>query len=111
MAKEIKTILTVPTFWAKIYISGPLTSVENFLRKECFDEGLCVTVNSTKFIYTGGEEYGVEIGLINYPRFPTSDLKIKSRALDIAENLLKETFQNSVLVMTPDETCWMSLRD
>lgn len=36
--------------------------------------GLCVTVTPTEYIYKGGREPGVMVGLIRYPRFPETDL-------------------------------------
>lgn len=60
------------TWWVKIYTSGPISRIEQVCREECYEDGLCVTVTPVKFIYTGGEELGAEIGLINYPRFPSS---------------------------------------
>lgn len=44
------------------------------VEKYC-DVGLCVTVTSTRFIYTGGWEMGYRVGLRNYPRFPCGDVQ------------------------------------
>lgn len=98
------------TFWAKIFISGPLDVIEHVCRRETLFEGLCVTVEPTKFIYTGGEETGAVVGLINYPRFPKNDDLILERATRLAYNLLVDTCQQSVLIMTPQETWWYSIR-
>lgn len=102
---------TVDTFWVKIYLSGPLAVIEQTCRQECLDAGLCVTVDPTRFIYTGGEETGAVVGLVNYPRFPCApgDLVIRARAL--ALNLLEATFQSSVMVMTPSRTEWITKRE
>jgi hypothetical protein len=43
-------------------------------------KGLCVSVKSTSCIYTGDSEPGVIVGLINYPRFPSSAKAIKEHA-------------------------------
>ena len=80
----------------------------NSSRRECFDEGLCVTIEPTTFMYTGGEEQGYCVGFINYPRFPSSNNNIFERAYKLANCLLEETFQNSILVMTPTSTEWIS---
>ena len=74
-------------------------------------QGLCVTIEPTKYIYTGGEELGYVVGLINYQRFPTDIQSIKMRAEDLAEKLLDGTYQHSVLIMYPDETLWITKRD
>ncbi len=101
---------TEKTWWAKIYLSGPITVIEQTCREDCLAEGLCVTVTPTRFIYTGGEETGAEVGLINYPRFPSDSETITSRARALAVRLLDATCQHSVLVMTPTVTEWITKR-
>lgn len=103
---------TAATFWVKIFGSGPLHVVEQVCRKNCFEKGLCVTVEPMKFIYTGGEEQGYVVGLINYPRFPTSNFQeIEERAKELAFQLLDATYQHSVLVMTPITSYWYTKRE
>lgn len=97
----------VKTFWCKIYISGSREIIEQICRRECL-RGLCVNIKETKFIYTGGEEVGVEIGLINYPRFPTTAEDLWLDAVGLAINLLSETYQKSALVMSPTLTSWIT---
>jgi ferredoxin len=104
-------VKTVETFWVKIYMSGPLEVAKQVLREECLREGLCVTIDPTIFIYTGGEEQGFVVGLLNYPRFPSSPEILISRAEGIAGLLLKATFQFSALLVTPETTRWISLRE
>ena len=104
------TTTDAKTFWVKIYISGPLDVIEQTCRKHCFEEGLCVTVEPTRFIYTGGEETGAVVGLINYPRFPSNPETIIEQARDLAFELLEATFQHSVLVMAPSTTEWITKR-
>jgi hypothetical protein len=105
------TTKTEHTFWAKIYVSGPIKSAKNIIRKSCLSKGLCVTIKPTLFIYTGGEESGYVVGLINYPRFPSDEASIESRAIELANELMTGTFQQSVLVMTPHQTTWLTTRD
>ncbi|WP_437881063.1 hypothetical protein [Pseudomonas sp. LRF_L74] len=99
-----------PTYWVKIYLSGPIEQAKQVLRRECLAEGLCVTVEPTTYIYTGGEETGYVVGLINYPRFPSSPERIRSRAISLASTLLAETYQHSALVMDQNTIEWMSIR-
>jgi len=101
---------TADTWWVKIYISGPIETVKDVCRQECYTKGLCVTVTPTHFIYTGGEEAGVEVGLINYPRFLLSNGAVTERARILSLKLLEATYQHSVLVMTPETTEWVSRR-
>lgn len=100
-----------PTYWAKIYIAGPIDVAKQILREECKHAGLCVTIEPTTFIYTGGEEEGYVVGLINYPRFPKADQDIWNRAYRIANLLRQKTFQDSVLLQDPSNTVWISDRE
>jgi hypothetical protein len=104
-------IKTATTFYAKIYLAGSLETIKNVCREYCKQVGLCVTVSETLFIYTGGEEYGVEIGLLNYPRFPDTDDSIFGRALELAGKCRDAAFQHSYLVITPEDTIWNSTRE
>ena len=107
------TITTVPTYQATIYCGlresygGVIHSTEyaGQICKEYVDSiGLCVTVTKTEFIYNGGREPGVIIGLINYPRFPMKPEVIRLRAITLA-TLLKDAFnQKRVTVVCTDRT-------
>jgi hypothetical protein len=102
---------TENTYWVKLYISGSLNVIEQTCRKYCLTNGLCVTVTPTRFIYTGGEETGAEIGGIQYPRFPESEGTILAKMKHLAFFLLEETCQHSILIMTPQITEWITKRD
>jgi hypothetical protein len=99
------------TYWARIYMSGPIEVAKQVIRKDCLRLGLCVTVDPTTFIYTGGEEAGFVVGLLNYPRFPCEPEALIARARDLMTQLLDATFQHSALLMTPDETTWITKRE
>lgn len=100
-----------PTYWIKLYLAGPIEVAKQVLRAECLREGLCVTIEPTTYIYTGGEEAGYIVGLLNYPRFPSTPAALNARAEVIAKRLLAETYQHSYLMVTPGVTEWVSLRD
>jgi len=102
---------TVNANWVKIYVSGPIEEAKQIIRQDCLREGLCVTIESTLFIYKGGEEYGYIVGLINYPRFPATPESIWGRAIDLAMKLLEGTYQESILIMSPDKTQWFTKRE
>lgn len=73
--------------------------------QEFVDEiGLCVTVKETLFVYKDGNEQGLEIGFINYPRFPEERITIKHKALALADCLRHEFKQKRVSVVFDDET-------
>jgi len=59
---------------------------------------------------TGGEEDGVIVGLINYPRFPKSQDLIMAHATALGNTLLTVLGQQSFSIQTPDETVWYSYR-
>ena len=101
---------TAPTYQIKLYAAGPIDVAKQILRGECLREGLCVTIEPTDFIYTGGEEAGYVVGLLNYPRFPGTPQQLWERAHHIAELLVGGTHQHSVLLVAPDTTQWLSRR-
>jgi len=99
------------TYWAKIFIAGPIAEIEQVCRSYCM-KGACVTVTPTNYIYTMGEESGAEIGLINYPRFPKDFPRIEllEEATLLAEKICEECYQGSFTIMTPDDTYFFSRR-
>ena len=92
----------------RLYLSGPIEVAKQVLRAECLCDGLCVTVEPTTFIYTGGEEVGYVVGLVNYPRFKSDPDAINARARDLMLKLLDATFQRSALLVTPNMTEWVT---
>lgn len=98
------------SFWVKIYLSGSIEIIKNTCREYCLKVGLCVTMKEVLFVYTGGEECGAEIGLINYPRFPDTENSIMAKAIDLANRCRNASFQHSYLILTPLETIWNSTR-
>lgn len=110
----------IDTFTAQIYIgtrqgySGFLISVDEikkWLQDFCTEVGLGVTITPTEFIYSNGNEPGVIIGLINYPRFPKSVNEIKDTALTIGNNLLKLCKQERLSIVFSDETIMLEKID
>lgn len=104
---------TVATFTAQIFVGlqegydGPTRSID-VVHGVCCDYvervKLCVTVTPTAFLYVGDEEPGAIVGLINYPRFPSTPETIKAHAMALAEELKQALAQNRVTVVFPDET-------
>ena len=100
-----------PTRVIRLYLSGPIEVAKQIIREHCHANGLCVTIEPTLFVYTGGEESGYVVGLLNYPRFPTDAESLDRKAESLAIKLLEGTFQHSVLVVTPEQTFWHTTRD
>jgi len=94
-----------------IFIAGDASVAKNICREFCDDVGLCVTVTSTTYIYTGGEEDGVIVGLINYPRFPSKPEDIVEKAELLARKLLTGLKQQSYSIQTTDKTTLLSWRE
>lgn len=101
-----KSEQSVPAFYARIYIAGDLSIIKQTCRMYCMEIGLCVTVQSTNYIYTAGEESGAVIGLINYARFPSSPDEIKQKAETLARRLMIACCQRSFSIVTPDESTY-----
>lgn len=99
------------TYWVKIYIAGPIEVAKQFIRKRAKQKGMCVTIEPTTYIYTGGEEAGYVVGLINYPRFPKEITEIWNEAVLLADALRLETGQDSFTIMDPHKTEWYSDRE
>lgn len=109
----MKTV-EVPTYTATIYVgfwdrdeadyAGTLDAADVLCREYCDAVGLCVTVKPTRYVYRDGREDGVEIGLINYPRFPSSPEKIREHALELARRCKEAFHQYKVTVVFPDVT-------
>lgn len=104
------TTATAPTYWIRLYLSGPIEVAKQAIRADCLREGLCVTIEPTTFIYTGGEEAGYVVGLVNYPRFPTTVEALEARARDLMGKLLDATYQHSALMVTPSASEWVTKR-
>jgi len=92
-------------------MSGPIEVAKQVIRQECMRAGWCVTVDPTTFIYTGGEEAGFVVGIINYPRFPAENAVTEARAMDLMKALLAATHQWSALLVTPETSTYITTRE
>ena len=100
-----------PSFPVSIFIAGDPGEARRICRQFCDEEGLCVTVTPTTYVYTGGEEAGVIVGLINYPRFSAGPRAIETKARSLGMLLKAELGQESFSIQTPTETTWFSWRE
>ena len=98
------------SFPVTIFMGGKYHKAIKVLKKYCDEVGYCVTLKTTHYIYKDGNEYGIEVGLINYPRFPADPPSIVNKAREIAELLRVELKQESFSIQTPDDTIWVSYR-
>lgn len=93
-----------------IFMAGDVVQAKQVCREYCFEVGLCVTIEPVDFIYTGGEESGFRVGMINYPRFPTTLEALHERATALADRLMNRLCQQSYSIVGPGLTVWFSRR-
>jgi hypothetical protein len=102
-------IKSAPTWTVTIHMAGDISLAGQIIQRHAIDFPLCVNLTPTSFIYTGGREEGFAIGLINYPRFPATDLsEIGEKAYALAGRLMHEMGQHSFSIVTPETTTWYS---
>lgn len=103
-------IKTAPSYPVSIFIAGNYYDARQVCREYCDEIGLCVTLAPTEYIYTGGFEGGLVVGLINYPRFPEQSCRIECHAEALGQKLMAALGQESFSIQTPTETTWFSVR-
>ena len=77
---------------------------EMWLQDYCDKKGFAVTLTETEFIYTGGNEPGIIVGLINYPRFPSTPEEIFNKAIEIGTALMYKFNQQRFSIVCIDKT-------
>lgn len=100
--------MNVPTIRFDIFMAGDIATAKAICRQYCFDVGLCVHVEPVDYIYTGGEEAGFKVGLINYPRFPTTSEALRTTAQTLAHLLMEGLCQHSYSIVGDDQSEWFS---
>jgi hypothetical protein len=103
-------IIEQKTIRVQIFIAGELADAKRICREFCM-EGLCVTLHAAEYVYTGGAESGVVVGLINYPRFPADEETLMETAARLGEALMVGLCQMSFSVVGPTRTVWYSRRE
>lgn len=93
-----------------IFIAGDCDQAKQVCREHCMAVGLCVTVEPVAYIYTGGEESGVRVDLINYARFPSTHDELLAKAQALAVLLMERLCQHSFSIVGPNLTEWHSRR-
>lgn len=104
------TTTTAPSYLADIFIAGSYDAAIEACRDFCMD-GMCVNVSRCDYVFTGGMEAGVRVGLINYPRFRKSPDEIDAVAEKLARFLIDRLHQQSCSIVTTRETTWLSRRN
>lgn len=104
------TTKTELTFRAELFIAGDVDTARAIIRQHFYERGLSVTVTvmPTSFIYAGGDEAGMVIGLVNHPSFPLENVDvIRLMAREVAELLMPKLNQRTSLIVTPELTEWI----
>ncbi len=105
-------MITLPSWWANIYVGlkckdkGITFDIEDLrwtCQEYCNQIGFCVSFTPTTFIYSNGNEPGVIVGCIQYPRFPKPDAENKERVTELARRLQRASEQYRVTIVFPDE--------
>ncbi|ANJ20706.1 hypothetical protein RDp07_gp46 [Roseobacter phage RD-1410Ws-07] len=97
------------SYTVRIWIAGNYARAEEICREFC-EQGMCVSICPMNYIYTGGEESGVCVTLINYARFPKPQEDIDILAENLAERLRIGLHQQSFTIEDPDRTRFFSVR-
>jgi hypothetical protein len=106
-------MLKVPTFTAQIYVglkhrpTGVVYGLDvarNVIQQYVDEFPLCVTLTPTEYIYVKGSEPGFVVGLINYPRFPSTPERITAHAMELGKRLRKACRQFKVSIVFPEKT-------
>lgn len=100
---------TAPTIQINIHMAGDLATAKGCLRGYCYSIGCCFRIYPATYIYTGGEEEGFTVGIVNYPRFPSTPEELWGRARAISRILAKACNQRSALIVGPETTEWIQL--
>jgi len=113
MIPKISPTTLGSAYQVSLFIAGDVAQAKQIIRKAVYppNAGLCVTVTPTTFIYTGGEEEGMMIGFVNYPRFPVTARQIYVRAVQLAEELIRGLCQKTALIVDGEQTCWLRIAE
>ena len=103
-------IETAESFPVSIFIAGNYSHAVRIAQNYCDRIGFCVTVTPTRYVYTGNNEEGVIVGLINYPRFPADQETIMNHAIELGNRLLEGLDQQSFSIQNPVKTVWYNYR-
>jgi hypothetical protein len=98
-------------YLARIYMAGDYDTALATSRRYFFDRGGCVNVQRTEYVYTGGQEAGVVVEVINYARFPADEKTLSDLTIHLAEALRIALCQHSYSVVTPTESRFVSYRE
>ena len=110
MTREFTKRSTVASHTFRLWMGGDFDDARRAAREYC-ERGACLAVQPVAYVYTHGEEAGVCVTLINYPRFPSSLPDMWAQAREVAEHMARALHQGSYSVEGPDLTEFYSRRE
>jgi len=99
-----------PTNEVKLFVSGPYDKVKQICQEYCL-QGLCVSLKKVDYVYTMGSEGGVEVTLINYPRFPSLEADLIAKGMELGQKITVGCHQGSFTMVTQLYTYFWSRRE
>jgi len=102
-------------FGYRIYMAGDYDVARQVCREYCAENGACISLTRTDYIYSGGEETGFTAMIANYPRFPSYPDRLRDIAHAVGTLLMKRLGQGSYMIEPyglPEHimTTWISRR-
>jgi len=108
---NIVEVIKAKTHVIKIYIAGDKQTARQFLQGYVMS-GACVSISDEEYIYRMGNETGIVVNLINYPRFPKEPYELLDQAHDLAEQLIEALHQGSCTIVDYNgDSFFMSRRE
>lgn len=104
MSFELKN--TIQTFYANIHLAGDYSTCKSVCREIAYTFGFCFQISEVDYIYTGGQESGVLIRVINYPRFPRDPEEITKLCIEFAKKISAVMCQKSFTIETSTDTMY-----
>lgn len=93
------SVVEAPTVGFKIYMAGDYDAARGICRSYCAAHGACYSLVKADYIYSGGEERGFIVNLINYPRFAESrTTPMADEIASLAEYLMTGLNQSSYTI-------------
>lgn len=90
----------------RIYIAGDYNLAKQVCNRYCFNNPFCINISKRDYVYWCGEESGVMVEIINYPRFPKTILQLYEHAIALGRKLADELCQRSYTIQTSSYTVW-----
>lgn len=104
-------VKTCTSATVSIYCTGDKARLYAAVQETIDAIGLCVSIFPCDYLFTGGQESGYEIRLINYPRLPFDMDTMMAKAGHVAQAVFTVNPKGSLTIVAPHETIFWSNRD